>query len=87
MAISCDQDAFLEARLTAVESQILTYQTAIATVSAGQSYRLDTGQTEVSVTRANLTELRKALDALWNERALLRQHLGCTGNVILSPGF
>lgn len=87
MAINCNQDTFLEAQLTEVEAQITIYRAAIRAVTAGQTYRLDTGQSSVSVTRANMTELRKALDSLMNERALLRQHLGCTGNVILTPGF
>lgn len=87
MAIDCNQDAFLEAQLTEVEAQITIYRTAIRAVTSGQTYRLDTGQTSVSVTRANMTELRKGLDSLMAEREILRQLLGCTGNVILSPGF
>ncbi len=87
MAIDCNDDAFLEAQLTEVEAQITIYRAAIRAVTAGQTYRLDTGQTSVSITRANMTELRRALGSLMNERVMLRQHLGCTGNVILSPGF
>lgn len=87
MAIDCNQDTFLEEQLTEVEAQITIYRAAIRAVIAGQTYRLDTGQTSVSVTRVNMTELRRALDSLMNERAILRQHLGCSGNVVLSPGF
>jgi hypothetical protein len=87
MTIDCDDSAFLEAQLTEVEAQITAYRAAVRAVTSGQTYRLDTGQTSVSVTRANLTELRNMISELMNERALLRQHLGCSGNVVLSPGF
>lgn len=88
MALSCcNQDAFLEEQLAEVEAQITVYRAAMRTVAGGQTYRLDTGQTSVTLTRANITELRNTLDSLMNERAILRQHLGCTGNTILSPGF
>lgn len=87
MAIDCDQDTFLKEQLAEVEAQITIYRAAIRAVTAGQTYKLDTGQTSVSVTRINMTELRRALDSLMNERAMLRQHLGCSGNVVLSPGF
>lgn len=87
MAISCDDTAFLTAQLTEVETQIGEVRTAMRAVMGGQTYSMDTGQTRISVTRANITELRKLLNSLMNERVMLRQQLGCSGNLIVTPGY
>lgn len=87
MAINCNDDTFLEARLARVEQSILAWEEALDAVSAGQTYKLDTGQTVVSLTRANLTEINKTIESLMNRRAMLRQELGCSGTLILRPGW
>lgn len=87
MAIDCNEDAFLEEQLAEVEAQITIWRAASRAVAAGQTYRLDTGQTSVSLTRANTTEIRNTIDSLMSERALLRQHLGCGKSTVLVPAW
>ena len=61
--------ALLEARRTAAMNAVLAYEAAILALASGaQSYTLDTGQTRVVKTRANLSELRKTL--AWLEARL-----------------
>lgn len=63
--------AWLQDRIDAKKALILSIETAIsALVSGAQSYTLDTGQTRQTVTRANLSELRKTLS--WAEAELER---------------
>lgn len=85
----CDDTAFLEQQLTAVEAAISAYRAAVLALGTGgvQSYTLDTGQTRQTVTKANLTEMRRAVDSMMNERAVLRAQLGCGGHTYVVPGF
>ena len=64
---------FLTARITATEKAIAAYEDAqLALGTSGiQSYSLDTGQSKQMVTRANLTEINKTIDSLYNRRATL----------------
>lgn len=56
---------WLEARRTAAQTAIVAYEEAILALASGaQSYTLDTGQTRVVKTQANLSELRKTLAEL-----------------------
>lgn len=61
-----------EAMIDAIEDALLAFST-----SNIQSYRLSTGQTDQTVTRANIVSLRGSLDSLENRRAVLRAQLGC----------
>lgn len=73
---------FLEARITATKAAIIALETAIDTLAAGaQSFTLDTGQTREVVTKAQLGELNRTLDATYNRLAVLEQRLngGSTG--------
>lgn len=60
-------------RLRRVEEQILELEDIETKILSGKvySYTLDTGQTRESVTRHNITELRKYIEALENRRATL----------------
>lgn len=56
---------WLEARRAAKMTAIVAYEAAILALASGaQSYTLDTGQTRVVKTQANLSELRKTLKEL-----------------------
>lgn len=81
--------AFLQARITATEAQIVAYEDAItALVSTGiQQYTIDTGQTRQVVTRLDVVRLNKDLDALYNRLVILTARLS-GGNVSTQvPGW
>lgn len=82
-------NAFLQDRITATKAEIVAYEAAILSLATtgAQSYTLDTGQSRQTVTRANLTELRKALEALYNQCATMQARLSGGGSVIMRPGF
>jgi uncharacterized coiled-coil DUF342 family protein len=73
-------EAFLQEQIDATKAAITAYHAAILALSSGaQSYSLDTGQTKQSVTKANLTELRKTLDWLNKELRQLDDELNGGG--------
>jgi hypothetical protein len=77
-----------EQALADIEPLIRAYRAALRALDSGvQSYSLDTGQTRQTVTKVNLTELRKTLAALESDRRLIRQRLGYGGSVIVTPEF
>lgn len=84
-----DDRAWDEQALTSVEQTILAYRAAVLALSTGSaSYSLDTGQTRQSVTKANLTEMRRVLSAMESERKLILQRLGRGGgSTIARPEF
>lgn len=73
--------SFWTDRLTAAQAEYTAVASAIAALDAGgvQSYTLDTGQTRQTVTKLNLTELRKRLQALLNEISVLEVRCGSSG--------
>ena len=73
-------DATKEA-LDAVNSAILKAMTAIA------AYTLDTGQTNQSVTRRKLSELRETKSYLMNELEVLYQRKNGCGTYVVTPCF
>jgi len=67
-------DTFLEARITATEAAIVAYeaaQLAFATDGNMQSYKLDTGQSIQTVTRADLDMITKTVQSLYNQLSTL----------------
>jgi len=79
---------FTQARIDSLEAIIVAYEGAILALgTAGvQSYKLDTGQTVQTVTRADLSQLRAALDGLLNQHAVLTARLGgCGAPVLVRP--
>ena len=59
---------FVQARIDALLEMITAYETAItAVVSTNQSYSLDTSQTRITVTKANLTESKNTLLSLYQQ--------------------
>ncbi len=61
--------AFLTERITVTKALIIAYEDAILALGqAGgiEHYRLDTGQSVQTVTRADLIDLQRILDTLYN---------------------
>lgn len=83
-----DETTWLTARIAATEAAIIAYEAGITALATGgvQTYTLDTGQTRQSVTKANLSEMKLALNSLENRRAtLIARRDGASVNVV--PGF
>jgi len=79
---------YIQARITATKAQIEAYEAAILAFADGaqQSYRLDTGQSVVQVTRADLLTLNKTIDALYNRLATLEARV-FGSSVTVQPGW
>lgn len=70
---------FLQERIASTKSQIIAYEGAVDALASGvQSYSLNTGQSQQSVTRANLKDINSTLDSLYNRLVTLEARL--TGN-------
>lgn len=81
--------AFIQDRITATKTQIIAFETAIeafANNGAIQTYKLDTGQTVQTVTRAELSQLQKTLDSLYNRCATLEARLNGAARIV-RPGY
>jgi hypothetical protein len=79
--------AFWQARLTAVEAQIVAYEAAVLALGSGvQSYELNTGQTTQRVTKVDLVRLSNLLDGLMNRRQTIRALL-CGGSTNVVPSW
>lgn len=77
MSIVIDRE-WLEQRVAAKKALIIQYEAAIGALSTAggiSSYSINTGQTQQSVTRADLTQLRTALSALENDLFVLDAQL------------
>lgn len=82
-------NAWLKKRITATKTQIEQYEDAVTQLASGaiQSYTIDTGQTNQSVTKANLSTLRKTLEGLYNHLAVLEQRVYGNGSSSVRPDF
>lgn len=64
--------AWIDARIARTKTMIIAYEDAILALSTGaQSYRLDTGQTAQTVSKAELGSMRLELDQLDNRLSTL----------------
>lgn len=66
--------AFLTQQITATEAAITAWtaaQTAFATNGAILTYKLDTGQTVQTVTRAEADQIQDTIDSLYNQLSTL----------------
>jgi hypothetical protein len=69
-------DDFLEEEFARVKTLIVAYDTAISALSSGaQSYSLNTGQTTVTKTKANISSMRDTRAQLLNELSVLEARL------------
>lgn len=84
---SCALDTYWRERLDTVKGLIAKYDAALLALGDGaQSYELDTGQTRVRKTQADLEQLRLARLGLLNELATLDARVN-GGTVHVRPGF
>lgn len=80
--------AFTQARIDAAKAAIVAYEEAeLALAGGAQTYTLDTGQSRQTVTKLNLTEIRKTVDSLMNRCATLEARLNGSGTSITRPGW
>lgn len=82
--------AFLRDRITATKARIILYEEALSALGAAggvQSYKLDTGQNVVSVTRADIKDLESVLEGLYNTLVVLEARLTGNGVTIGKPAW
>jgi hypothetical protein len=86
--MACLPANFWSDRLAVVMELIVAYDAAILALSTGavQQYTINTGQTTMSVTKANITSLRDTRQSLLNELATLEARV-CGAGVHLVPNF
>ncbi|MEQ9078635.1 MAG: hypothetical protein RLP09_32515 [Sandaracinaceae bacterium] len=78
---------WLDARIERTKAMIVAHENAIEALSGGaQMYQLDTGQTRQMVTRAQLSQLQRALDSLENRLSTLYARRNGAG-LHIKPGF
>jgi hypothetical protein len=88
MTDCCDDTVWIQARLDAAKARVLLYETALSAIASGaQSYSLDTGQTRQVVTKANVTEVRRALEADLNLIRTLGNLLTGCGTTHVVPSY
>ena len=80
--------AFTQARITATKAQIVAYEAAALALGTNnvQSYTLDTGQTRQTVTRADLADIQRTIESLYNRCATLEARLN-GGSVLVKPSW
>lgn len=77
---------YIQARIVATKAQIEAYEGAALAFGNEntQSYTLDSGQGRQTVTRANLAELQKTIDTLYNRLNSLEMRLN-SGSITVQP--
>lgn len=80
---------FLQARITAIQAQVVAYESASLALAAGgiQSYKLDTGQSMQWVTKLDLDMIQRTLNSLYNQLQLLEYRLNGGNTSIGVPGW
>lgn len=78
---------WLDARIERKKAIIIAYEDAIEALSGGaQMYQMDTGQMRTMVTRAQLSQLRAALESFENGLSTLYARRDGAG-IHIKPGF
>lgn len=89
--MACDEAedaAWLADRITKTKELIIAYEDAILALSTGaQSYTLNTGQTQQTVTKGNIASLRDTLKWLESRLANLQADQCGGGATHVTPGF
>lgn len=80
---------FITARITKIKETIEAYEDAALALAAGgiQSYKLDTGQTNETVTRLDLEWINATIDGLYNRLATLEARLYGSGTHTGRPAW
>ena len=85
--MSARDTAWLAKRLAWHDTAIEQYEAGIVALSGGaQSYRINTGQTETTFTRAQLSQMRNLLSSLMATRSNLYAQLN-GGSTYVRPGW
>lgn len=89
MTTCCESsDDWWFSRLAAARDSVVSYEAAIEAVKGGaQSYRLNTSQSDLSVTKTSLALLQKGLDSAMNSVATLEARLCGAGVTRVVPGW
>lgn len=82
-------DAFLREEIVRTKALIIAYDDAIMalTVSGKQQYTLDTGQSRISVTKLDLSNLTSQRSSLMNECSTLQGRLDGSGTTHGVPAW
>ena len=82
-------DTTLKASIAKTKAIIAATEDAVLALTVGgvQSYNLNTGQTNQTVTKVNLPGLNKSLDELYNRCATMETRLNGSGNGIGGPAW
>ena len=82
-------NTFWQARIDALKERIVILEDAAARLEAGaiETYRLDTGQSVVTVTKSNMRMIESLIEALLSRLAAYEARLGCGGTRTAIPGF
>ena len=82
-------NAFIQDQITATQAQIIVYQDAALALGVGgvQSYALDTGQTRQTVTKADVLDIQKIIDSLYNRCVTLEARLNGSGSLTAGPAW
>lgn len=79
---------FLKARIERVKLQIVAYEDAFEALASGvQSYTLNTGQSQQTVTRTSINDMNVALDKLYNRLVTLEARLTGNGVTRVRPAW
>lgn len=81
-------EQFWREQIVSIQLQIVAYNAAITALGNGvQSYNLNTGQSQQSVTRTNLGELTRTRDGLMNQLVTLNARITGSGVVQVVPAW
>ncbi|MCH9712760.1 MAG: hypothetical protein K0U20_09070 [Proteobacteria bacterium] len=76
---------YLQERITATEGLIAAYEAAslaFANNGAMQTYKIDTGQTIQTVTRADLGSITRTIQSLYNQLSTLEARLNGASSLV-----
>ena len=81
--------AFLQERITVTKALIVVYEDAVTALVTGgvQRYTLDTGQSRQDVVHADIDNLNRSIDSLYNRLCTQQARLKGSGSMIIRPGW
>lgn len=78
---------FIQSRVSFYENLIAIYENAMLALSNPdvEEYMIDTGQTKQRVKRANINDVQKTLDNIYNQYSMWCNRLNSGGTTIVVP--
>lgn len=78
---------FIQSRVSFYENLIAVYENAMLALSNPdvEEYMIDTGQTKQRVKRANINDVQKTLDNIYNQHSMWCNRLNSGGSTIVVP--